>query len=101
MKKREFLKTTGAALGGAAITGIASITAEAEPQRTKIGSISIRCDKGVKLESVQRAVAVALGRYGCPACGLLGIDLHIGGGDPDPFDINVPGIHGGSFNSFG
>jgi hypothetical protein len=30
MKKRDFLKTTGAALSGAAITGMASIKADAE-----------------------------------------------------------------------
>ena len=105
-KRREFLKTTGAALGGMAIAGISSIEAkgqeraeraEAARAKSRPGTISIRCAPNVKIESIHEAVAQALGRVGCPACGLLGVDLHIGGGDPEPFGINAPGIKGGSF----
>jgi len=105
-KRREFLKATGAALGGAAITGILSVEAKAEPQAAiaqerprKAGTISIRCARGVKIESIHEAVKQGLGLVGCPACGLLGIDLHIGGGDPEPFNIKAPGVTGASFNA--
>ena len=106
-KRRDFLKATGAALGGMAIAGISSIEAEAQvkpgmvPVRGKTGSIAIRCSPGVKIESIHEAVKQALGRVGCPACGLLGVDIHIGGGDPEPFGIDAPGIKGGSFTPMG
>lgn len=106
-KRRDFLKTTGAALGGMAIAGISSIGAEAQvrpatvPARAKAGSIAIRCTPNVKIESIHAAVAQALGRVGCPGCGLLGVDIHIGGGDPEPFGIDAPGIKGGSFTPMG
>ena len=106
-KRRDFLKATGAALGGMAIAGISSIEAEAQvkpgvlPARGKAGSIAIRCAPNVKIESIHEAVKQALGRVGCPACGLLGVDIHIGGGDPEPFGIDAPGIRGGSFTPMG
>src|SRR5215468_9960237 len=102
-KRRDFLKTTGIALGGAAIAGISSIEAEAQEKvasltgRVKPGTVAIRCAPNVKIESIHEAVKQALGRVGCPACGLLGIDIHIGGGDPEPFGINAPGVKGASF----
>jgi hypothetical protein len=104
MKKREFLKTAGAALGGAALTGIISVEAKAEPQReaavgARRGTISIRCTRGVKIESIHEAVKQGLGLVGCPACGLLGIDLHIGGGDPEPLKVSAPGVTGATFNA--
>jgi hypothetical protein len=106
MKKREFLKTAGAALGGAALTGIISVEAKAEVQpqvaagrARKVGEISIRCSRDVKIEGIHEAVRQALGFVGCPACGLLGIDLHIGGGDPEPLKLNAPGVTGGTFNA--
>jgi hypothetical protein len=107
-KRREFLKTTGAALGGMAIAGISSIEAkgqqekiEATRPKSRPGTISIRCAPNVKIESIHAAVQQALGRVGCPTCGLLGVDLHIGGGDPQPFEINAAGIKGGSFTPLG
>lgn len=101
-ERRDFLKTTGAALGGMAVAGITSIETKAEPQKNKVGIISIQTARDVKLESIQRAVALAVGKLGCPACGLLGIDLRIGGGDPQPFgEFNVPGIRGANFTQMG
>jgi hypothetical protein len=106
-KRRDFIKTTGAALGGMAIAGISSIQTEAQvkpgltPARGKAGSIAIRCAPNVKIESIHEAVKQALGRVGCPGCGLLGVDIHIGGGDPEPFGIDAPGIKGGSFTPMG
>jgi hypothetical protein len=103
-KRRDFLKATGVALGGAALTGIISVEAHAEPQkevlagRARKGSINIRCAPNVKIETIHEAVKQSLGLVGCPACGLLGIDLHIGGGDPEPFNVNVPGVKA-SFNA--
>jgi hypothetical protein len=103
-KRRDFLKATGVALGGAAISGILSVEATAEPQkpealgRARKGNVAIRCAPGVKIESIHEAVKQSLGILGCPACGLLGIDLHIGGGDPSPLKVNAPGINGASFN---
>jgi hypothetical protein len=106
MKKREFLKTAGAALGGAALTGILSVEAKAESQPqvqgravSRKGEISIRCSREVKIEGIHEAVRQALGFVGCPACGLLGIDLHIGGGDPEPLKVSAPGVTGATFNA--
>ena len=105
-KRRDFLKATGAALGGAAISGILSVQASAEQEKPgtealargrKAGEIAIRCAPGIKIESIHEAVKQALGLVGCPACGLLGIDLHIGGGDPQPLNVKVPGVNGASF----
>lgn len=42
MKKRDFLKTTGAALGGAAITGIAAGKTEAETGETAMAQVTER-----------------------------------------------------------
>jgi len=106
-KRRDFLKTTGAVLGGMAIAGISSIETEAQvkpgvvPARGKSGLVAIRCSPNVKIESIHEAVKQALGRVGCPGCGLLGVDIHIGGGDPEPFGIDAPGIKGGSFTPMG
>jgi len=106
-KRRDFIKTTGAALGGMAIAGISSIQTEAQvkpgltPARGKPGLLAIRCAPNVKIESIHEAVKQALGRVGCPGCGLLGVDIHIGGGDPEPFGIDAPGIKGGSFTPMG
>jgi hypothetical protein len=106
-KRRDFLKATGAALGGMAIAGISSIETEAQvkpglvPARGKAGLVAIRCSPNVKIESIHEAVKQALGRVGCPGCGLLGVDIHIGGGDPEPFGIDAPGIKGGSFTPMG
>ncbi|MBZ5520875.1 MAG: hypothetical protein LAP21_01320 [Acidobacteriia bacterium] len=106
-KRREFLKTTGAALGGIAISGIIPAEAAAEPQKTAVapaaaqsmqtkamraGTINIHAAHGVKLANLQEALAQAVGKAGCPACGLLGVDIHIGPGDPEPF-LNLPGIN--------
>ena len=102
-KRRDFLKATGAALGGAAISGIISVEATAEPQAAavarphKAGNVVIRCAPNVKIESIHEAVKQSLGILGCVACGLLGIDLHIGGGDPSPLNVKAPGINGASF----
>lgn len=106
-KRRDFLKTTGAALGGMALAGISSIETEAQvrpgvgPARGKPGLVAIHCSPNVKIESIHEAVKQALGRIGCPGCGLLGVDIHIGGGDPEPFGIDAPGIKGGSFTPMG
>ena len=105
MKKRDFLKTAGAALGGAALTGILTVEAKAEAQPQvagrprKAGEISIRCSREVKIEGIHEAVKQALGLVGCPNCGLLGIDLHIGGGDPEPLNVKAPGVTGATFNA--
>src|SRR5258707_1246847 len=105
-KRREFLMTTGAALSGIAISGIIPAEAAAEEQKTavapaatqamaakKCGTINIHAPRGgVKIDGLIDAVKQALGRVGCPGCGLLGVDIHIGGGDPEPFG-NVGGVN--------
>ena len=99
-ERREFLKAAGTALGGIAVAGIVASEASAAPARMagKQGAISFRCDPNIKIDSIFEAVKQAVGRYGCPTCGLLGLDLHFGiGPDPEPFGVNVPGIHGASF----
>lgn len=98
-KRREFLMTTGAALSGIAISGMIPAEAKAEEQKPTVapaatqamvakrcGTINIHAPRGgIKIEGLMEAVKQALGRVGCPGCGLLGVDIHIGGGDPEPF----------------
>jgi anaerobic selenocysteine-containing dehydrogenase len=82
-QRREFLKATGAALGGAALSGILPVEATAEPQ-----------GEGGR---VHEAIRTSLGIFGCPGCGLLGVDLHIGGGDPEPLNVKNGGLTNASF----
>ena len=101
-QRREFLKATGAALGGAALSGILPVEATAEPQGEggrahKPGTISLRFTRGVKIEQVHEAIRTSLGIFGCPGCGLLGVDLHIGGGDPEPLNVKNGGLTNASF----
>jgi hypothetical protein len=37
----------------------------------------------VTKEEVHSAIDSVLGRYGCPTCGLRGIDVQLYGGDPE------------------
>jgi hypothetical protein len=66
-KRRDFLKATGAALGGAAITGILSVEAKAEPQekaavgRARKGVVTIRCTPNIKVEAIHEAIKQSLG----------------------------------------
>lgn len=41
----------------------------------------------VKKEQVHEALEQIFKLNGCLGCGLLGIDIIIHGGDPDPFDV--------------
>ena len=45
MKKRDFLKTTGAALSGAAVTGFAAITAEGKPGASAISKDAVVAER--------------------------------------------------------
>jgi predicted ATP-grasp superfamily ATP-dependent carboligase len=47
----------------------------------------------VKKEQVHEALEQIFRLNGCLGCGLLGIDVIIHGGDPEPFDV------GGGFNA--
>lgn len=49
----------------------------------------------VKADQVHAALEQIFKLNGCLACGLLGIDLIIHGGDPEPFDVGG-GFAGGS-----
>jgi hypothetical protein len=54
--------------------------------------VQIVARPGVQLDSLNKAIALAVGQTGCRTCGLIGVDLHLVGGDP-AFD-QVRGIEG-------
>jgi hypothetical protein len=48
---------------------------------------------GITTEQVHRALESIFKLNGCPSCGLLGIDILIHGGDPEPFLGDVAGFN--------
>ena len=98
-ERRDFLKMAGATVAGITITTLAATEAEAAPMMMAGGNrasgartVVFHCREGVTLDSIYKAVAQAIRPFGCLACGLLGIDLHFHLGDPEPFNVDVPGI---------
>jgi hypothetical protein len=62
------------------------------------GSINVRLGEKVNLEALQSIVARIVQLNGCTACGLLGIDLTLGG---DPVEFHqigqLPGVRSVGF----
>lgn len=52
-------------------------------------TVTLVAAKGAKItpDTVHAAFEKIFRLNGCLACGLLGIDIHVHGGDPDPFDV--------------
>jgi hypothetical protein len=63
------------------------------------GTINIRVNENVTLENLQGILARVVGLTGCRTCGLLGVDLVLGG---DPVELQeitkIPGVASASFN---
>lgn len=96
-ERRDFLKMAGAAVAGITVTTIASGEAGAAPIAGRAAAsrtVVFHCREGVSLDSIQKAIGQTVGKFGCLACGLLGVDLHFHLGDPEPFNVDVPGIKG-------
>ena len=90
--RRSFMKSTLIAAAAAAVgTGLTGSIAEAANiQEGAAAAPAIGKRKASKLVNVrfpqtaptlddlQKIIAQTVGRYGCPACGLLGIDIRLG-----------------------
>ena len=103
-KRREFLKATGAALGGIAISSIAPIEAQGQQKpgemarmAAKPGTYHVTVSRDVKLESLQAALKTIVGRSGCVTCGLLGVDILFQEGDPERVEVGGPGLRQTTF----
>ena len=74
-----------------------------EPSAAKVsgvkGTLNIRVNENVTLENLQGILARVVGLTGCRTCGLLGVDLVLGG---DPVELQeitkIPGVASASFN---
>ena len=47
------------------------------------GTVNVRVNEKITLDHLQSIVARVAGLAGCPHCGLLGIDLRLGGDPPE------------------
>jgi hypothetical protein len=66
-------------------------TAKAKPRE-----VTLVANRGSKItaKEVHAAMEQIFRLNGCLACGLIGIDIHIHGGDPDPLLGDVAGFTG-------
>lgn len=66
-------------------------TAKAKPRQ-----VTLVANRGSKItpKEVHAALEQIFRLNGCLACGLIGLDIHIHGGDPDPFLGDVAGFTG-------
>ena len=70
----------------------------AAPRFTTRGTINVRLGEKVNLQTLQGIIERITHMTGCTACGLLGVDLTIGG-DPAEFRqiAQLPGVQSVSF----
>jgi len=61
---------------------LAKNVAVSELGKIRPGTLELVFDRAIKIDSIHKAVEVALGWHGCPACGLNGIDIRIRVQDP-------------------
>ncbi len=63
------------------------------------GNIKIRVTQNVTLENLHSIIDNIVGMTGCRTCGLLGVDLQLGG-DPVEFQqiTKLPGVQSASFS---
>lgn len=66
-------------------------TAKAKPRE-----VTLVANRGSKItpKEVHAAMEQIFRLNGCLACGLIGLDIHIHGGDPDPLLGDVAGFTG-------
>lgn len=59
-------------------------------------TVTLTAGRGSKItpDTVHRAFEQIFRLNGCLACGLIGIDVHVHGGDPDPLLGDVEGFTG-------
>lgn len=50
--------------------------------KARPGTLELVFDRKVKIDDIHKAIEVAVGWHGCPACGLNGIDLRFRVQDP-------------------
>lgn len=64
------------------------------------GKVNVRVASNISLENLQGIVARITNLTGCPTCGLLGVDLTLGG-DPVEFGQigKLPGVQNVSFGN--
>jgi hypothetical protein len=62
----------------------------------KFHSVRLTANPGAKItpQIIHGALDRIFKLNGCLACGLLGVDIHIHGGDPEPLLPNVEGFTG-------
>jgi microsomal dipeptidase-like Zn-dependent dipeptidase len=64
------------------------------------GTVNVRVNENVTLENLHNIVNHIVGMTGCRACGLLGVDLILGG---DPAELQqvakLPGVQSTSFSA--
>ena len=68
-------------------------TVEKAVEAMRLGAYDF-IEKPLDRAQLLKAVAKAVGSFGCPGCGLLGYDLHFHGGDPVFEQFRVDGIEG-------
>ena len=71
---------------------MATTTTKAKAAR----QVTLVANRGAKItpKEVHAALEKIFRLNGCLACGLIGIDIHIHGGDPDPFLGDLAGFTG-------
>ena len=74
-------------------TGRGGDSSKISGRTVRFAAASGRGGAGVPLEQLHKAIERAVTLNGCPSCGLLGIDILIHGGDPDPILGNVEGFN--------
>jgi hypothetical protein len=63
-------------------------------------TINIRVSENVTLENLSSIIGRIGGLYGCPACGLLGVDLRLTGDPVEAQQIQkLPGVQSVSFGA--
>lgn len=71
-------------------------TTRPTPSKITGRAVTLTASPGAKItpEIVHAALEKIFRLNGCLACGLIGIDLHIHGGDPDPLLGDIAGFTG-------
>jgi hypothetical protein len=61
------------------------------------GTVKIRVKSDISLENLHRIIDEVTGMTGCRPCGLLGIDLYLGGDPPEFGQVGkLPGVNSAS-----
>lgn len=64
------------------------------------GTVNVRVNENVTLENLHNIVNHIVGMTGCRTCGLLGVDLILGGDPAELQQVNkLPGVQSTSFSA--